>query len=114
MGAVQKIFNYSFQAAPDVNLIFRHMNPNYLNNLKLIIMQGKINFEEMDEHVPEESIQKMKSESNLEKGIKNNTNPFQKIGLHIVSEWNKVNHHLGEEMDKFGGNMIGEFEKVGH
>lgn len=135
--AVQKIFNYSFQAAPDVNLIFRHMNPNYLNNLKLIIMQGKINFEEMDEHVPEESIQKinsvelqkeecsefisndvrpkkMKSESNLEKGIKNNTNPFQKIGLHIVSEWNKVNHHLGEEMDKFGGNMIGEFEKVGH
>jgi len=131
--AVQKIFNYSFQAAPDVNLIFCHMNPNYLNNLKLIIMQGKINCQEMDEHTPEKSIQKInnvelqkvdcsefirskqtKSESNLEKEINNNTNPLQKIGLHIVSEWNKVCHHLGEEMDKFGGHMIGEFDKIGH
>jgi len=40
--AVQKIFNYSFQAAPDADLIFRHMNPSKLHEVTAAAMNGDI------------------------------------------------------------------------
>lgn len=38
--AVQKIFNYSFQAAPDSDLIFRHMNPSRLKEVTDAALNG--------------------------------------------------------------------------
>ena len=40
--AVQKIFNYSFQAAPDSDLIFRHMNPSRLKEVTEAALKGDI------------------------------------------------------------------------
>ena len=40
--AVQKIFNYSFQAAPDADLIFRHMNPSKLQEVTTAALNGDI------------------------------------------------------------------------
>ena len=40
--AVQKIFNYSFQAAPDSDLIFRHMNPSKLKEVTDAALSGDI------------------------------------------------------------------------
>lgn len=40
--AVQKIFNYSFQAAPDSDLIFRHMNPSRLKEVTDAALNGDI------------------------------------------------------------------------
>lgn len=46
--AVQKIFNYSFQAAPDTSVIFRHMNP-----AKLMEVTAQAQSGDVDEHVGE-------------------------------------------------------------
>eukprot|EP00568_Trieres_chinensis_P010220 CAMPEP_0183294632 /NCGR_PEP_ID=MMETSP0160_2-20130417/2891_1 /TAXON_ID=2839 ORGANISM="Odontella Sinensis, Strain Grunow 1884" /NCGR_SAMPLE_ID=MMETSP0160_2 /ASSEMBLY_ACC=CAM_ASM_000250 /LENGTH=786 /DNA_ID=CAMNT_0025455985 /DNA_START=47 /DNA_END=2407 /DNA_ORIENTATION=+ len=41
--AVQKIFNYSFQAAPDAEVIYRHMNPKKLMEVTKAAQNGEIN-----------------------------------------------------------------------
>jgi hypothetical protein len=39
--AVQKIFNYSFQAAPEASVVFRHMNPRKLKEVQANLRNGK-------------------------------------------------------------------------
>uniref|UniRef100_A0A7S2MRW6 Glycolipid transfer protein domain-containing protein n=1 Tax=Helicotheca tamesis TaxID=374047 RepID=A0A7S2MRW6_9STRA len=46
--AVQKIFNYSFQAAPDADIIFRFMNPAYLKQVTNAAIRGDTEFEDVD------------------------------------------------------------------
>lgn len=38
--AVQKIFNYSFQSAPDAHEIFRFMNPKRLEQVRMVVQNG--------------------------------------------------------------------------
>uniref|UniRef100_A0A7S3KZF6 Glycolipid transfer protein domain-containing protein n=2 Tax=Amphora coffeiformis TaxID=265554 RepID=A0A7S3KZF6_9STRA len=40
--AVQKIFNYSFQSAPEAVEVFRHMNPRKLDEVKVDLRNGKL------------------------------------------------------------------------
>lgn len=71
--AVQKIFNYSFQASPKSNIIFRHMNPRLLQKLLSMECTGT---------------------TSASKNVQNETsfksdNPFEQLLHHIGGEWNK-------------------------
>eukprot|EP00545_Synedropsis_sp_CCMP1620_P011263 CAMPEP_0119010692 /NCGR_PEP_ID=MMETSP1176-20130426/5177_1 /TAXON_ID=265551 /ORGANISM="Synedropsis recta cf, Strain CCMP1620" /LENGTH=664 /DNA_ID=CAMNT_0006963401 /DNA_START=155 /DNA_END=2149 /DNA_ORIENTATION=- len=78
--AVQKIFTYSFQAAPEVDVIYRYMNPHQLVVSEQKAGQkkalGSSNKFDDDNSSDDDS-------SSGEKGL----NPFQKLGNHIVGAW---------------------------
>jgi len=89
---VQKIFNYSFQAAPDVREIYKFMNPFHLHHVKSIArtitpVDGSV--ERMDS-----------GDSNNEKYSANKAatmNPLEQIVKHLGAEWDKL-------VGFFGGN----------
>jgi hypothetical protein len=103
---VQKIFNYSFQSAPDTDLIFRHMNPR---KLKEVGQNGK---NKKNNIVDQVSLQGSSIESVVETTIEannddttiqendcdqnENNNIFTKIG----SECDKFFSHIGSELGK--------------
>lgn len=73
--AVQKIFNYSFQAAPDAQLIYNYMNPEKL--------------QEATEEAKSLGGQVTRLQSS---GIdkKEKENPLDRFGKHIGNEWAKL------------------------
>lgn len=78
--AVQKIFNYSFQAAPEPEVIFRYMNPHYLKEVS-------------------HKAKNMKSPNKVSSSIdgtdgtpEDQFNLFQKAGRRIAEEWNKISN----------------------
>jgi len=57
--AVQKIFNYSFQAAPEAEVIYRFMNPEYLEKVTNAALRGETEFrEEEAPHTPAQKEEK--------------------------------------------------------
>jgi len=127
--AVQKIFNYSFQAAPDTQEIFQHMNPVELARVRIAAAEQGSNDDsfilditsvqrdlESGDHELEDSHPSL--ETNLSWQGKQNVslstekeNPLVKLGSHIVSEWDKLGSHIVSEWDKLGQNIGGEFDK---
>jgi hypothetical protein len=79
--AVQKIFTYSFQAAPEVDVIYRYMNPH---QLKVVSSQkgttGVLN----------KGMNVLKSFDVESSDGEENLNPFQKFGNHVVGIWENV------------------------
>jgi hypothetical protein len=74
---VQKIFNYSFQAAPDATKILLHMNPRKLKEvLAMAASQGS-------RLSPSSS-----ADSNASKDI--NHNPFQQLIHNLGKAWDKL------------------------
>jgi len=139
--AVQKIFKYTFQTAPDAGVIYRHMNPGKIEKLKKKIIQNELSCGEFvkynnDLELNNQNIDIMGKQRNEDDDdiksapkqklstSKKDNNPWQKIGSHIASEWDKIIHHLGEEFNKldqhnvtaeiskFGQNIGREFEKT--
>jgi hypothetical protein len=72
---VQKIFNYSFQAAPDTTEVYKVMNPRRLKDVTEAA-RSKVLGVQMDGR------QSLKNEDE--------NNPFEKLGRHIGREWDKL------------------------
>jgi hypothetical protein len=129
--AVQKIFNYSFQSAPDIHVIFRHMNPTLLK--KLIFSNHHSEESTRDDDLPVigtrhstieseplngESI-KSQSDGELhlqpsDKEKNNGNNMFQNLltdwdnfGKQLSVEIGKISDHIGNEWDKLSSSLFG-------
>jgi len=118
--AVQKIFNYSFQAAPDAVEIFRHMNPVELARIKLVAEEGDGNDSIDDVYTENPAI----SEStpcldsiSLHQEVKAHkplpTNAVLRFGAHVASEWGKIGQNIRSELGKIGHNIGSEWDKIG-
>jgi len=117
--AVQKIFNYSFQAAPDAEEIFRHMNPVDLARIKLAPEDGDGNdiidyvhtedpvIDESNPYLDSISLQEVKGHKPLP------TNIVLRFGTHIASEWGKIGQNIKSELGKIGDNFGSELDKIG-
>ena len=120
---VQQIFNYSFKAAPDADLIFRYMNKRKLNQLK---EKPEIDSDIPSEYVPvfsnDESLNSQGTEQFGEKiKIKGHRHQQGKDGNHIGNffsnlgkEYEKIWSHIESEVDKFGQHIGAEWDKFGH
>lgn len=84
--AVQKIFNYSFQAAPEAEEILRFMNPHRLQEL----------MQEQRKHLHKSESGSCESDSHQ----LSNQNPVQQLANHVGGEW-----------DKFAFNVVKIFNK---
>jgi hypothetical protein len=106
--AVQKIFNYSFQAAPDAREIYNYMNPQRLKEAteeaKTVVLSGQ-----------DTRQQPSRVNNKKEKG-----KPLDRFGKHIGNEWAKLansvmkvfgksespksmnlDNRMGDEMDSY-------------
>ena len=75
--AVQKIFNYSFQAAPEAKEIYKFMNPQRLREVTESAKTHALGGEDDDS---------LHEECGM---INKELNPIEKLGMHIGNEWNK-------------------------
>lgn len=108
--AVQKIFNYSFNAAPDVKEIYKYMNPSLLESVKekskRIVVESSDESEDTDYEEEESSTLDDTTTTNNNNG--NNKNPLERLIHHVGGEFDK----LGRELDKFGRHVGGEWDKL--
>lgn len=135
---VQQIFNYSFKAAPDADLIFRYMNRYKLNQLKerteaesdrdmdmdsssdhvfIFSAQEPFNSQETPELGEKIKIkghrhQQGKDGNPIQNFFSNLGSEYEKIFSHIESEIDKFGHHVGDEWDKFGHHVGTEWDKT--
>ncbi len=74
--AVQKIFSYSFQAAPEAEVVYKFMNPHRLREVVATAKRAN----------------GLSNTHSLKCGVatKIDLNPFGKVGQHIGSEWDKL------------------------
>lgn len=100
--AVQKIFKYSFQAAPETEKIFRHMNPHRLAEAKAeaFRMIGKSEMPENNDD--EESLAREKEPES--------DNPIVAFFDRIGGEWDKFAQHVTGEWDKFAQHVVEIFD----
>jgi hypothetical protein len=87
--AVQKIFNYSFQSAPDEKIIFRHMNPQRLKEA----------YQAARKMVSTSGNNKDAVLSNGDNAEEQDDNPFVSFFKHVCSEWDKIMHNLNKDHD---------------
>eukprot|EP00534_Pseudo-nitzschia_fraudulenta_P006549 CAMPEP_0201187210 /NCGR_PEP_ID=MMETSP0851-20130426/132902_1 /ASSEMBLY_ACC=CAM_ASM_000631 /TAXON_ID=183588 /ORGANISM="Pseudo-nitzschia fraudulenta, Strain WWA7" /LENGTH=708 /DNA_ID=CAMNT_0047472645 /DNA_START=152 /DNA_END=2278 /DNA_ORIENTATION=+ len=97
--AVQKIFSYSFQAAPEGIEIYKYMNPHRLEEVQL---EAKSKIMGM----PLGQKRKFGGLGQLD------NNPIGKFGRHIGKELNKIANNVGNEWDKLSHNVVNEWDKV--
>ena len=134
--AVQKIFNYSFQAAPDADLIFRHMNPSKLQEVTTAAMNGDIGDADDDiQALLTTSLSHMSDEKEaIEEGIflvydeELNQTPFYQLPLlnqTYVEDWAasaaaaKSTDYQDDDEDgnpwiRFGLHVASEWNKLGN
>lgn len=120
--AVQKIFNYSFQAAPDSKEIFKTMNPRYLQKLLVEARTASYSFEveDMSQNTEQDTITDSddvnntnESQNDNAKTETHNENSFVQLCNHIGSEWNKLGKHIQTESDKLGKHIQKEWDNLG-
>lgn len=75
--AVQKIFSYSFQAAPEAEVVVRHMNPHRLKEVKQMAL--RMHGDNIDISTNNEACSESK-----------NDNLFAAFVHHVGSEWDKL------------------------
>ena len=92
--AVQKIFSYSFQASPKVEVIYKFMNPHRLQEVYEIARGMKSSRKEVDETTSLDESDSRKS-SSLEDG-QPQENIFNRIGW----EWDKLINSIGDKLNK--------------
>jgi Glycolipid transfer protein (GLTP) len=83
--AVQKIFNYSFQSAPEAEEILRHMNPHRLQ--ELMNEQPRTSSSESDDDF-------IKSDTTKDE------NPVEQLLNHIGGEWDKLAFNVVKVFNK--------------
>jgi uncharacterized protein (DUF433 family) len=100
---VQKIFSYSFQAAPDAIAVYKVMNPRKLKEIAESA-KGMVHTETGD------------GSRKFSRNIKMKENPLEKLGNHIVGEWEKlagtVVHLFGHSLPRKVEPMRGGGEQV--
>ena len=96
--AVQKIFSYSFQAAPDASEIYKYMNPHRLEEVQNEA-QSRFLVGDSNNNNNNNNRRRMNSFRRFEE--QSSENPFDRFGRHIGREW-----------DKFAGNVVQEWDKV--
>eukprot|EP00548_Thalassiothrix_antarctica_P005636 CAMPEP_0194137252 /NCGR_PEP_ID=MMETSP0152-20130528/7171_1 /TAXON_ID=1049557 /ORGANISM="Thalassiothrix antarctica, Strain L6-D1" /LENGTH=666 /DNA_ID=CAMNT_0038834209 /DNA_START=144 /DNA_END=2144 /DNA_ORIENTATION=+ len=84
--AVQKIFNYSFQAAPEPEVIFKFMNPNRLDEVMKTAQNMKISG---IDNISKERIKK-EIQSELKETFHEQENILQKTGKHIAGKLGRL------------------------
>jgi hypothetical protein len=84
--AVQKIFSYSFQAAPEATEIYKFMNPHRMK--------------EVTESAQTQGVNPLDIKVSIEEFTIEQGNPFEKVGRHIGREWDKL---AGPVIEIFGG-----------
>jgi hypothetical protein len=129
---VQKIFNYSFQSAPDADLVFRYMNPRKLDQVVASAKNGNVGNgnEDLKDHIDftltaeeYDPISSMNESLNVQAATvseerimlekhENIDNPFINFFSNVGSEWDKLGKHVGSEVDKIGHKVGGEWDKV--
>jgi len=112
---VQKIFSYSFQAAPEGIEIYKFMNPH---RLKEVQQEAEANILGM----PSKKKRKVRGPLNLGK-LENTVigrfsrhvgNEWNKIACNVVYEWDKLSDNVGNEWDKMAGNIGKAFGRQRH
>ena len=109
--AVQKIFNYSFQSAPNAEEIFKHMNPRRLRQVKEEVKSGiSANIQtdtstseanENEESLAFDSITKLEKDEVVEEPVDGkNANPFIQFFDNVGKDLNRLGKHIGNEWDK--------------
>lgn len=86
--AVQKIFTYSFKAAPDGTEIYKYMNPHRLKEVQ------------QEARLITPTVSKLKRDK-----------PMKFVG-HIAKEWDKLANNVANEFEKHSGNVINEWTKL--
>ena len=133
--AVQKIFNYSFQAAPNALEIFRHMNPRHLAQVKAVAKSGEVSSDEVSPTEEDLNIEESLSEAQVPHfsstqsndiknsrievveefpGIENQKkgdNPFLKFVDNVGKDIENIGRHVGNEWDKVVCNVSNIFKK---
>jgi hypothetical protein len=111
--AVQKIFNYSFQSAPDAKEIFRHMNPRLLEKVQNAAMASAAASNDGEEVADLTAVaaNKIKFDSFKESRRNNIVNPFLDFFGNIGTEFDKFGKHFGGEWDKVVCNASNVFRK---
>ena len=99
--AIQKIFSYSFQAAPEETEIYKHMNPRRLEEVQ----------QEARAKILGIAVPRKRKASNFFLSKLEHT-PIGKLSRHVGNEWNKVACNVGNEWDKVTGNIGHEWDKV--
>ncbi len=97
--AVQKIFSYSFQAAPEANVIYKFMNPHRLAEVT----------EEARAHVLGDASGRHHHRKHSVRGNENDEemggNLIDRLGRHIGNEWDKLAENVANEWDKVASNV---------
>lgn len=91
--AVQKIFNYSFQAAPEVKEIIRFMNPELL---KEVTFDAEARFFGSNKDTRRRANDGRRHDGNL----------LERFGRHIGNEWGKLTRCIVHVFDKSPKEMI--------
>lgn len=96
--AVQKIFNYSFQSAPNVEEVFRHMNPHRLQE---VTSSASKQFKIVGKKMNSVAVDQRETRGG---------NPFQDFFNNIGSELDKFGNYIGGEWDKLVCNISNLFK----
>jgi len=114
--AVQKIFSYSFQSAPDIHVIFRHMNPSLLNEL---LTKNHFHVDTKDDHQSSESMDKssVDQERTIESADTHDPNVRVSSKGEIISDRKSreqnMFQNLGHELENIGRQLSTEIVKIG-
>jgi Glycolipid transfer protein (GLTP) len=93
--AVQKIFNYSFQSAPDEKIIFRHMNPHRLKEAYQAARRKVMGSAPSSNNNNNGAV----TAEIAEKEEQQDENPFVSFFNHVGSEWDKIVQNLFKNDD---------------
>lgn len=133
--AVQKIFNYSFQAAPNALEIFRHMNPRHLAQVEAVAKSGELSSDEVspteEDLIAEETltevqvphisstevsaitnsrIEMVEEFPGIERNQKKGDNPFLEFVDNVGKDIENIGRHVGNEWDKVVCNVSNIFK----
>lgn len=106
--AVQKIFNYSFQAAPQVQEIYKFMNPH---RLKAVKEEAQRIMMTTTKHQVDFRVQESFADCCSDDKNSRAMNPLERFGHHLSHEWDKFGRHVGGEWDKFVDNVVRVFDQ---
>lgn len=101
--AVQKIFQYSFQAAPQVTEIYKSMNPTLLQDVTCQARRRQMMIPKEGESSTVDDLNNNHTNNHTDKS---NNNPIERWIHHVGGEWNKLCQHVGGEWNKLVDNVV--------
>ena len=115
---VQKIFNYSFQSAPDADLIFRHMNPRKLEQIEKL----RMNSNNIESNIITTNSMIMADNSFIATGAypeqnekmrdHDEGNPIQNFFSHVGADIDRFFVETGSHVQNIGNQITTEWDKT--